>query len=151
MVLPTASKDETGADVWSLGPGLLALTNLSLANGDSLMLGALAYHIWDVEDDEGDADVSKTFAQPIFVYKFKSLFDQGGWYIRNPDDLWQYDWEEGEFTLIPLGAAVGRVFSIGKQPVNLFAGGWYNAVSSDRAPTADYAFKFSLSFLFPAN
>lgn len=151
VVLPTASKDETGADVWSLGPGLLGLTNLSLANGDSVMLGALAYHIWDIEGDEDDADVSKTFAQPVIVYKFKSLFDQGGWYIRNPDDLWQYDWEEDEFTQITLGAAVGRVFPIGKQPVNIFAGGWYNPVSSDRAATADFAFKFSFSFLFPAN
>ena len=151
IVIPTASKRETGADVWSFGPGFLGLTNLSLANGDSVMLGALAYHIWDVENDEGDASVSKTFAQPVLVYKFKSLFDQGGWYIRNPDDLWQYDWEEDEFTQITLGAAVGRVFPIGKQPVNIFAGGWYNPVSSDRAATADFAFKISLSFLFPVN
>ncbi len=151
VVLPTASKDETGADVWSLGPGLLGLTNMVFDNGDSLMLGALGYHIWDVEGDDDDADVSKTFAQPIFVYKFKSLFDQGGWYIRNPDDLWQYDWEESEFTQIPLGAELGRVFSIGKQHVNMFGGGWYNPVSSDRAPTADFAFKFSFSFLFPAD
>ena len=151
VVLPTASKDQTGADVWQLGPGLLGLTNLSLANGNSVMLGALAYHVWDVEGDDDDPDVSKTFAQPVIVYKFGSLFDQKGWYVRNPDDLWSYDWKENEFNQITAGAALGRVFSIGKQPVNIFAGGWYNPVGSDKAATADYAFKISFSFLFPAN
>jgi len=151
VVLPTASKPETGADVWSAGPGLLGLTNVSLANGDSVMLGALAYHIWNLENDNGDTKVNKSFAQPVFVYKFKSLFDQNGWYIRNPDDLWSYDWRQDEFDQITAGAALGRVFSIGKQPVNIFAGGWYNPVGSDKAATADYAFKISFSFLFPAN
>ena len=149
VVLPTASKDETGADVWQLGPGLLALTNLHFPSGDNVMLGALAYHLWDVEGD--DPDISKTFAQPVIVYKFNSLFGQKGWYVRNPDDLWSYDWEEDEFDQITAGASLGRVFPIGKQPVNIFAGGWYNPVSSDRAATADYAFKLSFSFLFPVD
>jgi hypothetical protein len=49
VVLPTASKPQTGADVWSAGPGAIAVTNLSLANGDSLMLGGLAYHLWGLD------------------------------------------------------------------------------------------------------
>jgi hypothetical protein len=147
--LPTASKDETGADVWQLGGGLLALTNQHLANGDNMMLGLLGYHLWDVEGEDDDPDISKTFAQPVIVYKFQSLFGQKGWYLRNPDDLWSYDWKEDEWDQIPLGAALGRVFKIGKQPVNVFAGGWYNAASPDNAATADYAFKVSFSFLFP--
>ena len=149
VVLPTASKDETGADVWQLGPGLIGLTNLHLPSGDSLMLGGLGYHLWDVEGDEDDPDISKTYVEPIIVYKFKSLFDQGGWYVRTPDDLWSYDWEENEWDQIPVGVYMGRVFPIGKQPVNVFAGGWYNPVSSDEGATADYAFKISFSFLFP--
>ena len=151
VVLPTASKDETGADVWSAGPGLLGLTNIHLPSGDSVMLGALAYHIWNLENEEGDTKVNKSFAQPVFVYKFKSLFDQNGWYIRNPDDLWSYDWRQDEFDQIPVGAFVGKVFSIGKQPVNVFGGAWYNPVSSDRGATADYAFKLSFAFLFPTD
>jgi hypothetical protein len=150
-VLPTAAKDETGADVWQLGPGLLGLTNQLLSNGDNVMLGVLGYHLWDVSGDEDDPDISKTFAQPVIVYKFGSLFGQKGWYIRNPDDLWSYDWEEDEWDQIPAGAYAGRVFKIGQQPVNVFAGGWYNAGDADQGATADYAFKFSFSFLFPAN
>ena len=147
--LPTASQDETGADVWQLGGGLLGLTNQHLSNGDNVMLGLLGYHLWDVEGEKEDPDISKTFAQPVIVYKFQSLFGQKGWYIRNPDDLWSYDWEEDEWDQIPVGAYVGRVFPIGKQPVNVFAGGWYNGGNADFGATADYAFKVSFAFLFP--
>jgi len=146
VVLPTASKRETGADVWSAGPGAIAVTNLSLANGDSLMLGGLAYHLWGLESEKDDPDVNRTVLQPVAIYKFRN-----GWYLRNPDDTWSYDWENDEWTQIPLGVYAGRVLNIGKQPVNVFAGGWYNPVSSDRGATADYAFKLSFSFLFPAN
>lgn len=150
LTLPTASKPETGADVWSAGPGIIALTNLSRANGDSVMLGALVYHLWGLENQEDDTDVSKTVLQPVVIYKFKSLFDQNGWYVRNPDDTWTYDWEEDEWNQIPLGVFAGRVLNIGKQPVNIFGGGWYNPVSSDLGASADYALKLSFSFLFPA-
>jgi hypothetical protein len=150
VVLPTASKDRTGADVWQLGPGLLGLTNLNFSNGDNVLLGLLAYHLWDASGEDDDPNISKTFAQPVIVYKFKSLFGQNGWYIRNPDDLWSYDWKEDAWDQIPAGAYMGRVFQIGKQPVNVFGGGWYNAGDSDEGTTADYAFKLSFSFLFPA-
>jgi hypothetical protein len=150
-VLPTAAKEETGADVWQAGPGLLGLTNQHLSNGDNVMLGLLAYHLWDASGGSDDPDISKTFAQPVIVYKFQSLFGQKGWYIRNPDDLWSYDWEEDEWDQIPVGAYMGRVFPIGKQPVNVFAGGWYNAGDADTGATADYAFKLSFAFLFPAD
>lgn len=151
VTLPTASDDLTGADVWQVGPGLLGLTNFNLGNGDNLMLGALAYQQWDVLGNDDDPDISKTFAQPVVVYKFKELFGGGGWYIRNPDDLWSYNWEENEWDQITAGAYAGRVFPIGKQPVNVFAGGWYNPVGSDVGATAEYAFKLSFSFLFPAD
>jgi len=46
---------------------------------------------------------------------------------------------------------MGRVFNIGKQPVNVFGGAWYNPVSSDNGATADYALKLSFSLLFPGS
>ena len=151
VVLPTASKDETGADVWQLGPGLAGITNQHLSNGDNVLLGAFGYHLWDLAGEDNDPDISKTFAQPVIVYKFKSLFNQKGWYIRNPDDLWSYDWKEDEWDQIAIGAYLGRVFPIGKQPVNVFAGGWYNAADPDQGTAPKYTFKLSLSFLLPVN
>ena len=150
LTVPTASDPGTGADVWSGGPGVIAVTNLTRENGDNVMLGGLVYHLWDFEGQEDDADVNKTVLQPVVIYKFKSLFGQNNWYVRNPDDTWTYDWEEDEWNQIPLGVFAGRVLNIGQQPVNIFGGGWGNAVSSDNGASADYAFKLSFSFLFPA-
>ena len=59
--------------------------------------------------------------------------------------MWTYDFEESEFTLIPLGARLGKVFSIGKQPVNVFLQSWYNAADSGE----DYSIKFNFTLLFP--
>jgi len=146
-IVPTANKRETGSGVLSLGPGLIALKNIAFENGDSMMVGGLAYQTWSVTN--GTNNVSKTWAQPVLVYKFKELFGQGGWYLRNPDDLWSYDWNTSDWAQIPVGGALGRVFPIGKQPVNVFAGGWYNPVSDNDGVAADYAFKVSLSLLFP--
>ncbi len=56
-----------------------------------------------------------------------------------------YDFKKSEFTSIPLGARIGKVFSIGKQPVNAFLQSWYNAADSG----ADYTVKFNFTFLFP--
>ena len=57
---------------------------------------------------------------PVVVYHFDMLFGQKGWYTGLPDDLWTYAFEEGEFTSIPLGGRLGKVFKFGKQPVNAF-------------------------------
>ena len=70
---------------------------------------------------------------------------QKGWYTALPDDLWTYDFEEDEFTSIPLGARLGKVFKIGKQPVDAFLQSWYNAAD----PGPNYAIKFNFTFLFP--
>jgi hypothetical protein len=48
-----------------------------------------------------------------------------------------------------VGGAVGRVFHIGKQPMNIFAQSWYNPVESDRGASPNYTFKLNVTFLFP--
>jgi hypothetical protein len=47
-----------------------------------------------------------------------------------------------------LGAQVGRVQKIGKQPVKWFGELLYNPVD-DNGPTAEWTAKFNLTFLFP--
>ena len=146
--IPTSNDDLTGSGLWSAGPGIIGLKNVTYDSGNSLMYGVLAWHLWNVEDDD-DVDTSVTSGFPIAIYKFGDLFKQKGWYIRAPDDTWNYDWEENEFTQIPVGLAAGRVFKIGKQAVNTYLGGWYNAADPDTAATSDWAIKLSFSLVFP--
>lgn len=143
--VPTSSDDRTGLDVWSTGPGIVGLKNDVYPGGNSLMYGLLAWHQWDFEDE----DLSVTSAQPIFTYKFKSLFGQDGWYVRLPDDTWEYDWHADKFAVIPAGFGFGRAFSLGKQPVNTFLSAWYNAADLDDAVGPEWAIKASFSLVFP--
>ncbi len=145
--IPTATADETGSGKLSLGPGLLAFRNITKVfnDGDSLLVGGFGYQQWSVAGEGSRQDVSKFYVAPVVVYHFDSLFGEKGWYAALPDDLWTYDFEEGEFTSIPLGARLGKVFKIGKQPVNVFLQSWYNAADSGE----DYAIKFNFTLLFP--
>ncbi len=145
--IPTATEDETGSGKFSLGPGLLAFRNYTKVfnDGDSFLVGGFGYQQWSVAGEGDRKDVSKFYVAPVIVYHFDTLFGEKGWYAAAPDDLWTYDFEESEFTSIPLGARLGKVFSIGKQPVNAFLQSWYNAAD----PGANYAIKFNLTFLFP--
>jgi hypothetical protein len=149
VVLPTATQTQTGSGKTSLGPGLFALWNKKnvFTDGDSVQIGGLFYHVWDVGGDGSRDDVSKSFAQPVFNYHFNELFGDKGWYAGTPDDLWSYDHEVDEFTTVPIGARLGKVFSIGKQPVNMFGQAWYSPADDGAYP--EYGLKLNLTFLFP--
>jgi hypothetical protein len=153
--LPTASKDETGSGRWSLGPGILGLRNFTKVfnDKDSLLVGGFGYQQWSMNSDwavdsNDRADVSKAYFAPVVVYHFKELFGQKGWYTALPDDLWQYDFEESTLVSAPLGLRLGRVFPIGKQPVNMFLQSWANPASSGGA-SANYAIKLNFTLIFP--
>jgi len=48
---------------------------------------------------------------------------------------------------MPVGARLGRVFSIGKQPINVFVQSDYWAVHA--GPTPRWDIKLNVTFLFP--
>ena len=145
--IPTSSGGLTGNDTWSAGPGIVYLKNKVFANGNSLMFGGAAWHIWDIES--GKADVSTTSGFPAIIYKYKELFGQKGWYLRTTDDAFSYNHETSEWTQAPIGGGIGRAFVIGKQPVNIFGAVWTNAADPDDAATPEWAAKLSFSFVFP--
>lgn len=147
LSIPTSSKPLLGTDTWSAGPGIVYLKNIQLGNGDSLMIGGAAWHLWDIEGNGTDVSVTSGF--PAFIYKFDELFGQKGWYLRAPDDVFSYNHESSEWTQAPIGVGVGRAFVVGKQPINLFAAAWYNAADPDEATTPKWAAKLSLSLVFP--
>ena len=149
VVAPTATDKSLGSGKWSLGPGLLMIggrTNL-FTNGDSLQFGAYAYNVWDVGGDSDRAGVSEFFLGPLVVYHFKEFLRQPGWYIRWTDELMSFDWEKGGEASLPLGGAMGRVFSIGDQPVNLFLAS--NRHTVRRGTEAEWDIKLNLTLLFP--
>jgi hypothetical protein len=140
--IPTGGDDKfTGSGTWKVGPSVVLMATPI----KGLQVGALVFHQWDTYDIRSDApDFNTTFIQPILTKHFS-----GGWYISLPDTPQNYDWEEEEWTL-NLGAVVGRVFPVGKQPMQVFGGVYYNSEEKDdNRVSPEWTFKFQVGWLFP--
>jgi len=86
---------------------------------------------------------------PVGLSQFKEFFGQKNWYLRWTDELMSFDWNAGSggYAQIPVGAALGKVFTIGKQPINMFLGANYNA--AHRPGASKWDVKLNVTFLFP--
>jgi hypothetical protein len=150
--IPTASDERTGTEKFSIGPGLIAMGSKKniFTKGDVLQFGAWGYNLWSVFGEESRTNVNKFFAAPVITYHFADFFGQKGWYLRWTDELMSFDWNstfDSDTVSIPVGAALGKVFSIGKQPVNVFLGSDYYAAHRGSDPKWDI--KLNVTFLFP--
>jgi hypothetical protein len=48
----------------------------------------------------------------------------------------------------PVGGGVGKIFRIGTQPMNASVQAYYNAVTPNSLPAADWQLRIQLGFLF---
>ena len=152
MQLPTATSDRTGKDKYSLGGGVLLMFSKSglFANGDTLQFGLYGYNLWSAAGRDSRANVNTLFMGPILNYHFNKFFGQKGWYARWTDELQSYDWKAGgsDTSAIPVGGALGKVFKIGKIPVNVFLGSNYNAAYRSGI-SERWNIKLNVTLLFP--
>ncbi len=136
--LPLASNKETGSGKWQLGPAAVYVNTVT----PTIQWGALTYQLWDVADRQSDRQsVSKLFVQPFITKHFSK-----GWYVGTQDTLWSYNWRTHEWT-VPIGPKIGRVFNIGKLPVNLFGEMLYQP--SINGVASQWSAKINLTILIP--
>jgi hypothetical protein len=71
-----------------------------------------------------------------------------GWYLTSAPTI-TADWkaDSGEKWTVPFGGGFGRVFKIGKQPVNAKLAGYYNVEKPENA--SNWTLQASLTLLFP--
>ena len=67
--------------------------------------------------------------------------------ITDPIATANWDAASGQRWTIPIGGGVGKLFKIGKQPVNSRIEAYYNIEEPDGAP--DWQTLFTCQFLFP--
>ena len=90
-----------------------------------IVAGALANNVWSFGGTHGPGGNSYNafLTQPFFNYNFG-----GGWYVGTSPII-TADWQaNGTIWTVPIGAQAGRVIRIGKLPVNLLLGAYYNIV-----------------------
>jgi hypothetical protein len=139
LILLTAMHPKVlGSEKFSTGPGFVALIQPG-----TWTLGALAQNTWPVAGNDERDDFNLFYSQ-IFVTKNLKK----GWYLNSAPIItanWQE--EKGNQWSFPLGAGVGKLFRIGKLPVNGQIGYYGYIVKPDNGPETQL--RVQLALLFP--
>ena len=135
LLLPTATEDAFKSKQWGVGP-----TAVALRQHDGWTYGALANHIWGVNNPDDREQISATFLQPFLVYTTPTAVS----YSLNTEST--YDWKSEQWT-VPINVSVSKLTSLGKQKVSLQLGGRYYADAPDGGP--DWGLRFTATLLFP--
>jgi hypothetical protein len=125
-----------GSDNWSAGPAFVALK----IDGP-WVYGSLISQLWSYHGN--DPEVNITAIQPFINYNMKD-----GWYlVSSPVITKNWSADSSQQWTVPIGGGFGRVFKIGKQPVNASIKAYHN-LQSPRSGS-DWQLQFQIQFLFP--
>lgn len=136
--IPTATGNYLGSGKWSAGPSVILL-----AQPKGWTVGTLLQNTWSYAGADDRGDVNFFYSQ---VFVVKNLPKK--WYV-NSAPIITANWEaasDNKWT-VPLGAGVGKLFRLGKLPINAQAGYYFNVVKPEGGP--DTQLRLQATLLFP--
>jgi len=139
---PTNTSDALGNDRYGIGPSAVVLYTKP---GSPWVLGVLVNNVFSVGGSSNPADqaYSNFLVQPFINFNFSH-----GFYLTSAPII-TAAWKNGSGRrwVVPVGAGLGKVFHIGKLPVNAQLSGYYNA---ERTPSSGYwQLRTQVQLLFP--
>ncbi len=135
LVLPTSTDDELGTGEWSTGASVVVLTMPG-----KWVLGSLVSNVWNVS---GSEDVNFFTWQPIINYNLSD-----GWYLASvPIITANWEADSDQRWTVPIGAGVGKIFRIGKRPINMSGHVYYNAIKPDIV--GDWTLRIQFQLMYP--
>jgi len=140
--LPTNSSAELGNKNWGMGPEFVVL---HLDHGSPWVFGAIVNNIWSLTSNKQGGSYNNFLIQPFINYNIPG---GDGLYI-NSGPLITANWNanSGQQWTLPLGGGVGKIFHLGKLPVNTFIQAYYNVVRPDYQ--ANWQIRAQAQFMFP--
>ena len=138
--LPTNTNAELGNKNWGLGPSAVVL---HLEHGDPWVYGVLVNNVWSLSSSQRGGSYNNGLIQPFVNYNFS-----GGLYLTSAPILtvnWKAD--SGQKWTVPVGGGVGKIFHLGKLPVNTQLSAYYNVAHPDNG--ANWQVRFQVQFMFP--
>ncbi len=139
FTLPTATDELIGSEKWSMGPAAVALTMQG-----QWVIGALLNNQWSFAGNNKRSKVNQMLLQYFVNYNLP-----GGWYLTSSPVVtanWAADKGRDVWT-VPLGAGAGKLFRIGKLPINTQLAAFGNVAKPEFGP--DWQLRFQIQFLFP--
>ena len=141
LQFPTATSDVLGSDQWCAGP-----TAVGVYMKGPWVMGALVNNLWSFAGDSDSEDVNQMLIQPFVNYNLPEA-----WYLTYSPIVtanWNAD-QGGDVWTVPLGAGLGKVFRVGKLPVNAQVSGYYNVAKPEIGP--DWQLRLQLAILLPTS
>lgn len=137
---PTQSNSKLGNDNWGLGPTFVVL---HLEKGNPWVYGVLVNNIWSTTSNKQGGAFNNGLIQPFLNYNF-----EGGIYLTSSPIL-TVNWkaESGQQWTVPIGGGVGKIFHIGKLPVNSQLSAYYNVAKPDFG--ANWQIRAQIQLMFP--
>lgn len=138
ILLPTGTNEVTGTRKWAAGPSAVALTSQG-----PWVLGALVQQTWSFAGNSDRRNLSQALVQPFLNYNLPN-----GWYLSSSPII-TADWQapSGNKWTVPVGGGFGKVFRIGKLPLNGSCAYYANVVRPD--PGADWTLRVQIAVLLP--
>ncbi len=137
--IPTNSDEVLGNKNWGLGASGVVL---HLEKGDPWVYGVLVNNVWSLSSDEQGGSYNNGLIQPFLNYNFP------GFYLTSaPIATVNWEADTGNQWTVPLGGGIGKIFHVGKLPVNASLQAYYNVVTPDDGP--DWQIRAQVQFMFP--
>jgi len=139
FTLPTATDPNLGSHRFSMGPTFAALT----IQGPWLA-GVLVNNQWSVTGWGDRRAVNQMLLEPFVNYNFGS-----GWHLST-ELIMTADWQAkaNQRWTVPIGGGVGKLFRVGKLPVDTTLEAFWNAMHPDNA--GDWQLRFRVTLVLPA-
>ena len=137
FLIPTATDDALGSDKWGAGASVVLLTMPG-----KWVVGSLFSNVWSFAGS-GDQDVNLFTWQYFINYNLPNK-----WYLTSAPIItanWEAD-SDNTWT-VPFGGGIGKIFNIGKQPMNGQISAYFNVEKPEFGP--DWQLRVQLQFLFP--
>ena len=128
---------------WATTPGLGPSFVLYLDKGNPWVFGALVNNVWSVGTSPAAPAYSNGLLQPFINYNF-----EGGLYLfSSPIVTMNWLAPPNQQLTLPVGGGIGKIFHLGKLPVNSQISAYYNAVRPDGGP--DWQLRAQIQLMFP--
>jgi len=138
--VPTHTSPTLGNDNLGLGPTAVLLF---LDKGNPWVFGAVVNNVWSAGTSPTAPAYSNGLIQPFVNYNF-----EGGLYLTSaPIVTMTWLASVNQQLTLPLGAGIGKIFHLGKLPVNAQLSAYYNVVRPDYGP--DWQIRAQVQLLFP--
>lgn len=144
LLVPTATAD-LGAEEWGTGIAAVILTMPG-----NWVFGALVNRVWSFADAEGGRAVfpSQPEVDQVLFQYFITYNLPNGWYLTSsPTITGDYNRDSDDRWIVPFGGGFGRVFTAGKQPMNVSVQAFSNVEKPDLGP--EWTLRFQFQFMFP--